>query len=506
MAPEQFTPFAPDAVLPAAGRKPADAVAARVRSRRSTSARLLWLVLAIVVVIELLVVVPDLARERVRWLRSRISTAEIAALSAIQTISLGPDSAQTIATRNEFLRASGIEAINFHQRNTAFAVFGVVDGTPASKRIYLFNESRLTEIMEALEGLIGRNDQPVEVVGDPSSPIESQLHLVVDGHELNRDLREFATSTLFACLLIAAVSVGALHVALLLQLVRPIRRITDSIVAFRADPEHATPLDVTRISRFGNDEMAFAARELSAMQQELRSALWRNSRLAALGTAVAKVSHDLRGILTTALLSAERLQLHPDPAVRRSGETLVEAVDRATDLVRGTLEFAREGPSATNLEPVALGRLVDEVAASLLASGTAMRVENRLDGSVVAAADTNQLMRVLSNLLRNAAEAGSSWARVGQAPAPDGMVSIDIADEGPGLPEATQANLFRPFVVSARRGGNGLGLAISRDLMRAHGGDIRLVSTGPEGTVFRLTLLGPERIAGSQAAVSTPVA
>ena len=86
------------------------------------------------------------------------------------------------------------------------------------------------------------------------------------------------------------------------------------------------------------------------------------------------------------------------------------------------------------------------------------------------------------------------------------MVGIDIADEGPGLPQATQANLFRPFVVSARRGGNGLGLAISRDLMRAHGGDIRLVSTGPEGTVFRLTLLGPERIAGAHAAVVTPVA
>ena len=112
---------------------------------------------------------------------------------------------------------------------------------------------------------------------------------------------------------------------------------------------------------------------------------------------------------------------------------------------------------------------------------------------------------MLVNLLRNAAEAGAGWARVSSAPARAGTVCIDVADEGPGLADATRANLFRPFVVSARRGGNGLGLAISRDLMRAHGGDISLVSTGPTGTVFRLTFLGPERVAGAYAGVTAPV-
>ena len=70
-----------------------------------------------------------------------------------------------------------------------------------------------------------------------------------------------------------------------------------------------------------NDEMSVAGRELAAMQHELRAALWRNARLAALGTVVAKVSHDLRGILTPALLTAERLQLNTDPKVQRAGET-----------------------------------------------------------------------------------------------------------------------------------------------------------------------------------------
>ncbi len=97
--------------------------------------------------------------------------------------------------------------------------------------------------------------------------------------------------------------------------------------------------------------MAVAGRELAAMQHELRAALWRNARLAALGTVVAKVSHDLRGILTPALLTAERLQLSADPKVQRAGETLAQAVDRATDLVRRTLDYAREGPPPLDCSP-----------------------------------------------------------------------------------------------------------------------------------------------------------
>ena len=68
------------------------------------------------------------------------------------------------------------------------------------------------------------------------------------------------------------------------------------------------------------------------------------------------------------------------------------------------------------------------------------------------------------------------------------MATIDLADDGPGLPDAVRATLFRPFARSTRHDGAGLGLAIARDLMLAHGGEIALASSGPEGTVFRLTL------------------
>ena len=65
---------------------------------------------------------------------------------------------------------------------------------------------------------------------------------------------------------------------------------------------------------------------------------------------------------------------------------------------------------------------------------------------------------------------------------------IELADTGKGIPNAARAHLFEAFAGSTRPGGTGLGLPIAREIMRAHGGDIELVQSGPEGTVFRLTL------------------
>ena len=75
------------------------------------------------------------------------------------------------------------------------------------------------------------------------------------------------------------------------------------------------------------------------------------------------------------------------------------------------------------------------------------------------------------------------------------MVAIDIEDDGPGLPPRARENLFRPFAASARPGGSGLGLAIARELMRLHGGDLALVASTGEGTVFRVTMPAAKKAA-----------
>jgi signal transduction histidine kinase len=458
--------------------------------RGSLPARLLLLILGIVLITEILVFAPDLARERADLLNDRLVAARVAAM----TVMTAAPGAIDRSARDKLLDLSMVKKIQLQGPGLLSVVLDATDGRQPDARIDKRRESTLAGIGEALMLLAGTGDRLIEVVDDSVFLPGAELGVVIEERRLRKDVQHFAGNLFWLSLLIAVITGGLLYGALLLLLLRPMRRITGSIAAFRADPEHATPLDAEHVSLLADDEMAHAGRELSAMQHELRAALWRNARLAALGTAVAKVSHDLRGILTPALLSAERLQLHTDPAVRRSGERLVEAVDRATDLVRRALDFAREGPPPPALQRVALAPLVDEVARNLAIGGRAFDTVNRVDPSVRVAADPRDLFRVLANLLRNAAEAGARHAVV-EASADQAGISVDIGDDGPGLPKATRAHLFRPFAVSTRRGGSGLGLAIARDLTRAHGGDIVLARTGPGGTVFRLTLPGPERAA-----------
>ena len=455
----------------------------RIRPRQSLSGRL-WLVATLAVLLtEIVVFLPYIAHERSSWIYGHVEDASIAILAA-------PDGTSDVARHQELLRLSEAEAIRLTDPNgTVYAVGDV--GMSTAAVVDVRHENLFDRVRRALRAILVPNDRLVLVLDTSPFPPHPQIEVWLHEGGLSRTLFQFAGDYLILALLIAGVTGGLVYIAVLLLLVRPMRRITGSIAAFRADPERTTPLDPQDVTLLAHDEISVAGQELAAMQHELRAALWRNARLAALGTVVAKVSHDLRGILTPALLSAERLQLNPDPRIQRAGEVLSQAVDRAADLVRRTLDYAREGPPPLELAPVALAPLVGEAAETVRPPGAAWRLDNQVDAAVMVRADRIQLFRVLINLLRNAAEAGARHVHITsyhQSP----THFIEIADDGPGLPETARAELFRPFAGSARRGGTGLGLAIARDLMVAHGGDIELVDTGTGGTRFRLILRSAE--------------
>jgi signal transduction histidine kinase len=452
--------------------------ATHVRPRQSLSGRL-WLLATLAVLLsEVVIFLPYIARERQDWLTDRIEDSSLVLLAA----SGNPLDAPKC---DELLRLAESVAIHFSRPGVPDVTIGQ-ESVATAATFDLRQADLLGNIWNALAAIVRTQDRLIRVVAN--NPLNPGLRVEVVVHEqaLGDELRAFARDFAGLALLIAGVTGGLVYLAVLLLLVRPMRRITGSIAAFRADPERTTPINPADITVLSNDEIAVAGRELAAMQHELRGALWRNARLAALGTVVAKVSHDLRGILTPALLTAERLQLNPDPKVRRAGETLALAVDRATDLVRRTLDYAREGPPPMELGPVELAPLVDEAAQTARPAGSALRLENAIDPAVVVKADRNQLFRVMVNLLRNAAEAGARNVRL-HVPK-TGPVVLDVEDDGPGLPEALRAEPFRAFSGSSERRGAGLGLAIARDLMVAHGGAIELLNTGPTGTTFRLTL------------------
>jgi signal transduction histidine kinase len=272
------------------------------------------------------------------------------------------------------------------------------------------------------------------------------------------------------------------------------RRITASMMAFRRDPED--PARMIAPSR-RSDEIGVAERELATLQQTVRQALTQRARLAALGTAVTKINHDLRNILATARLVTDGLTTSAAPEVRRILPRLIEAIDRAVALCSRTLDFSRADAAPPAPSRFALAPLIGEVGAEIAVAG-GFAFDSTVPSDLEVEADRDQLYRIFSNLGRNAREAGARRLQV-RARREAAMIVIDLADDGPGLAEKARDNLFRPFFGSARAGGSGLGLAIARELARAHGGDLALVATGAGGTCFRIALPLP---AGRPARVS----
>ncbi len=464
------------------------ALPARASPHRSLSSRLLWLTLAIVLITEILIFFPSLGHERRAWLERHVREANIAALA----VAGAPHGLLDPATRDDLLRLSGDELIRLHRASGVELVLAPPEEITPVARYDLRNETQLASVGYALVDLFRSQDRPITVIGNSPLRPKTVVELIMHERELLGVLHDYAWNIAGFSLVIAAVTGALVYFAMLILLVRPIRRITGSIVAFRADPERGTPIDAEAVSLLGDDEMAEAARELADMQRELRAALWRNARLAALGTAVATVSHDLRGILASAMLAADGLTQNTDTRVRRSGEMLVRAIERATEMVRRTLDFAREGPPPVARTRFPLRDLIEEMREAVAAANSGCAIAPCLDDELMIDADRELLFRVFVNLLRNAAEAGARHISVRGIRAAEGTgdITILIEDDGPGLPERVQEHLFRPFVGSYRRGGTGLGLAIARDLMRAHGGNLELAATGAGGTTFRLTLPG----------------
>lgn len=233
---------------------------------------------------------------------------------------------------------------------------------------------------------------------------------------------------------------------------------------------------------------------MQSLQTQLTQALKQKERLAQLGGAVARVSHDLRNILTSAQLFTDRIEMSEDPKVKRMAPKLVNSITRAVSLCESTLAFGRAEEPAPTLTLINLAQLVSDVLDSeRLAIGDAdLSLSEDVPGSLMVRADLEQLYRVVSNLVRNARQAIIGTGNPGEinvsAAVSDDSWCIDISDTGPGLPPKAVEHLFKPFQGGARKGGTGLGLAIAEELVRGHGGTLTLVKTDETGTSFRISL------------------
>jgi signal transduction histidine kinase len=452
---------------------------------RSLSAKLLILTTAFVMLAEVLIYCPSIGRFRLVYLQERLAAAHLAILALEAT----PDQMVSEEMERELMSHVGADAVSLLKPDRGRLMLMVEKPGPGVVSFDLRKGTFFSLIGDAFMTLIMDGKRVIRVMGPSPKDPEILVEVVLREGPMRAAMVQYSVRIMALSLVISLFTAALVFLSIHRLLVRPMRRITASMVTFRENPEDASR-DLTPSRR--GDEVGLAERELQSMQEGLRAALLQKTRLAALGVAVTKINHDLRNILSTAFLMSDRLTSSEDPDVRRLAPRLIGAIDRAVGLCAQTLNFTREGPLHLQLSHFVLRDLVTEVIEALAesaegVSGTDVRQKIALDipSDLQIEGDREQLYRVLHNLLHNSLLAGASLIEARLENHGD-RILVDISDDGPGLPPRARDHLFTPFAGSARKGGTGLGLAIARDIMGAHGGDIELIGSSAQGTRFRL--------------------
>jgi two-component system, NtrC family, sensor kinase len=247
-----------------------------------------------------------------------------------------------------------------------------------------------------------------------------------------------------------------------------------------------------------NDELGELAATFEAMVAAIARAnaeLLSSERLAAIGKMAAQVTHEVRNPLSSLALNVELLE---EELGERQGEAsaLLESikleVERLTQLTEKYLSLARR--SRPDFQEEDLGSVVSEAVASAQPELAKQEIKSQLsieEGLPAASLDEAQIRQVLLNLIRNAREAMSEGGELlvgvrALAQAPE-VLEISVADSGRGMDDQTRQHLFEPFFTT-KRNGNGLGLAITQEIVEAHGGKIRCERRDPRGTRFVIEL------------------
>lgn len=460
------------------------------------SGKLLLLTLPLVMIAAILLYVPAIANFWVNRLNDRVAAANTAAL-VLDAAPLGmvPDSLSRQILKSINARAV---AIKMGQQRRLLAS----DNLPTA--IEHDVDLRDMTVWEAITGsfqmMLETGNQPIRIVG-PAVGNAQFVEIVTDELPLRQAMYRFSRNVVVVALIIGVLTAGLVYLALHYLFVRPMRRLTASLVGFHENPESSARIIVPSQR---SDEIGVAERELSDMQRDLMSMLHQKSRLAALGLAVSKINHDLRNLLASAQLLSDQLASVPDPRVQRFAPKLVRSLERAIAFCQSTLSYGRAQEAAPDrrmllVEPVVLEvRETAGLGNAGLGNDVAIAWVAAIERGLAVDADPDQLFRVLLNLVRNAAQALESHASGDGGPQQiritgkrEGAVAIiEVSDTGPGVPQRTREHLFEAFQTSGRPGGSGLGLAIAAELVRAHGGDIHLVE-GTIGATFRIVI--PDR-------------
>ena len=450
------------------------------------SGRFLILTVIFVMIAEVLIFVPSVARFREVWLENRLERAQIASLALLADDMIAPE------LEAELLENAGVYNVVLRRDEVRQLVLSSPIPEPIAKTVDLRDASGWSLIMGAIDRLLTPENEIIRVIGEPVQDGGLLIEITMETAPLRKAMIDYGINILLLSAVISIITAALLFLAVRGLLVKPIKGVVRGMQSYAEAPEDARRI-IQPTARVR--ELREAEEALQSMETQLTNALRQKERLAQLGSAVSKISHDLRNILTSAQLFTDRIGASEDPSVRRMAPKLVNSITRAVNLCETTLAFGRVEEPPPRLERVNLAAIVGDVIDSerlAVSDDSGISFSEDIPAGLTVRADGEQLYRVISNLVRNARQAIEASGKGGEicvsAHEDDDAWWITVTDTGPGLPPKAQEHLFKPFQGGTRKGSSGLGLAIAAELVRGHGGVLELHRTGPDGTEFAICL------------------
>lgn len=266
-----------------------------------------------------------------------------------------------------------------------------------------------------------------------------------------------------------------------------------------------------------------AAKAAAAEIQSQRKALHQSEKLAAIGSLLAGVAHELNNPLSVVLGQATMLreELAGNPVLEGAGaraRQIQTAAERCARVVRSFMAIARQHKAEKRAVAVAplLDSAIELLAYGLRSNGVAVHRDYEMEMPEIFV-DPDQLQQIIVNLIVNANQAlqevaGSRAIEIRAFVGSDGRARVVVDDSGPGVPETIRAQIFDPFFTTKPLGaGTGIGLSISRGLAESQDGRLALIASSLGGAAFELTLplasrdgSGPEADGAEQPADAEP--
>jgi signal transduction histidine kinase len=288
---------------------------------------------------------------------------------------------------------------------------------------------------------------------------------------------------------LSAIAIGlALTYVLARRIVEPVKELD------RAAAEVARQNYSHRVRVVSQDEIGRLARtfnNMCASIQQARQELIRQERISTIGRLSSSIVHDLRNPLAAVYGGAEMLvdSELAAPQVKRLAANIYRASRRIQELLQDLLNVSRgstRGAELCKLREVAAAGCEPLREA---ADAQAVQVHIEVPDEVELPLERNRMERVFANLVGNALEAMPGGGRIRiAAHAQDGVVLVEVQDNGPGIAPEIRESLFEPFVSAGKKNGLGLGLALSRQTVLDHGGDMWVESEPGQGACFHLRL------------------